>query len=448
MKKNIFILLVGLLSCQLVVFAQTGQENRIDIEIESDTTIVVRDLFGADCKLYGDKILSAEDKTKILSSADSLHTDTKHYTVYGGDGQWFSKRIKKLNPDNSQYIFKDSDRGVCIKFSYSDMADNPTIIRFYGAIHNNVLTERTNSTNGIKYWGADGWLPNKNQIYSVNVIKKSPNCESNDTSTPVQASVNSNENKSDITSGNNETIIQEIKDLCFSLRDEIYSELGWAIAGLFILFFIFIVIFIMSINKLDKKIKKLKPDENQSQRGSEDINVDKIKQAVISKIKSAELSQKISNEDIYSIVNKSDIQLYIQSVIAGKVEDYLRNKVNIPTPSNVGGIVQQTQIGQPKLRTTKVEYLADQNSFIISENPTYEIFEIYSVNGEFYYTIIDDSTLRRNLLSVIDAYTKCIEHRLDSLTPATVEVLKDGRLIKNGDMYVIDTNCKLQVSLK
>ncbi len=447
MKKNILILLVGLLSCQLDVFAQTGQENSIVVKIETDTTIVVRDLYGTDCKLYGDIILSAEDKIKNLSSADSLHTKTEQYSVYGGNGNLFDKRMKQLNPNNSQYIFRDENRGVYIKFSYSDMADSPMIIRFYGAIHNNVLTERINS-NKKKYWGADGWIPNKNQIYSVNVIKKSPNCESNDTSSPVQASVNSNENKSDITSGNNETIIQDIKDLCFSLRDEIYSELGWAIAGLIILFFIFIMIFIMSINKIDKKIKKLKPDENQSQQRSEDINVDKIKQAVISKIKSSELSQKISNEDIYSIVNRADIQLYIQSVIAGKVEDYLRNKVNIPTPSNIGGIVQQTQIRQSELRTTKVEYLADQNSFIISENPTYEIFEIYSVNGEFYYTIIDDSTLRRNLLSVIDAYTKCIEHRLASLTPATVEVLKDGRLIKNGDMYVIDTNCKLQVSLK
>ena len=159
--------------------------------------------------------------------------------------------------------------------------------------------------------------------------------------------------------------------------------------------------------------------------------------------------QRISNEDIYNVINRSDIQLYIQTVIAGKVDEYLRNnKITNPIPAGISsGSNQQPPVVQSELRTTKVEYRADNNCFVISENSQNKIFEIYSINGEYYYTIVNDSSIRKEMLGFITAFSGYVETRQASPIPSTVEVIRDGRLIKNGDMFIVDTNCILQVSL-
>ena len=446
MKKNIFILLVGLLSCQLTVFAQNSSVKTIDVEVEiySDTTIVVRDLFGADCKLYGDKIILEDDKSKELLSNDGNQKQKKSYTVYGGTNGGFEKRIKELNPTTSQYVVNNNEKGVCINLSYNTLINSPLNIRFYGAIHYSTLTEKTNS-NGDKYWSADGWCRNRETIYSVNIIKKSPSDRPNDKGS-IASDTAQIDNNTDIADNNFETIIQKH---CSSLRDEIYRKFGFVTAIVCLVILVSLFLFFICVKKIFNKIKKLKTEGSQSTQKSENINLEKIKQDVVSKIKSEELAQRISNEDIHSVVDRSDIQLYIQTIIAGKIDEYLRNnKIANPVPAGISsGSNQQSPVVQPELRTTNVEYRADNNCFMVSENPEYRIFEVYSANGKYYYTIINDSAIRRNLLSIIAAFSKCIDHRLDSPIPTTVEVIKDGQLIKNGDMYIVDTNCILQVSL-
>lgn len=444
MKKNIFILLVGLLNCQLAVFAQQPQKRTIDVEIYSDTTIVVRDLFGADCKLYGDKIILEEDKSKELLSNDGKQREKKSYTVYGGTNEGFEKRIKELNPSTSQYVVNDNKKGVCINLSYNTLINSPLNICFYGAIHYNTLTEKTNS-NGGKYWSADGWCRNKETIYSVNIIKKSPSDRPNDEGS-IASDTAQTDNNPDVADNNFETIIQKH---CSFLRDEIYREFGFVMAIVCLVILVSIIVFFICVKKIFNKIKKLKTEGSQSTQKSENINLEKIKQAVVSKIKSEELAQRISNEDIHSVVDRSDIQLYIQTIIAGKVDEYLRNNKianSIPTDIN-GSSYQQPPVVQPELRTTKVEYRADNNCFVISENSQNKIFEIYSINGDYYYTIVNDSSIRKEMLGFITAFSGYVETRQASPIPSTVEVIRDGRLIKNGDMYIVDTNCILQVSL-
>ena len=189
--------------------------------------------------------------------------------------------------------------------------------------------------------------------------------------------------------------------------------------------------------------------QTQTSSRTKEINIDEIKLSVISKIQSKDLSQRISNEDIYNVINRSDIQLYIQTVIAGKVDEYLRNnKIANPVPTgNSSGYNQQPPVVQPELRTTKVEYRADNNCFVISENSQNKIFEIYSINDEYYYTIVNDSSIRKEMLGFITAFSGYVETRQSSPIPSTVEVIRDGRLIKDGNMYIVDTNCILQVSL-
>ena len=415
MKKNIFILLVGLLSCQLTVFAQEPSVKTIDVEIKSDTTIVVRKLFGANCKLYGDIILLEADKTKDRASKDGKIRDKRTYTKYGGDKeQFFERYMKEANNGSEEYknyVSRNND-SIVISLKYDNFPDTVLKLNFYGVYFDPVLVKYTDGS-----WNSSGYNRDPNKKYCVSIIKQTPVIPG----TPVNP----------VNPVIPDTPVGLMELILILLFASIFIVLGWC------------------INKLNKRINTFINTQKQSPQKSEDVNIEKIKKDVISKITSDELVQKISNEDIYNIISRSDIQLYIQTVIAGKVDEYLRNnKIANPVPADINsGYNQQSPVVQPELRTTNVEYRADNNCFMVSENPEYRIFEVYSANGKYYYTIINDSAIRRNLLSIIAAFSKCIDHRLDSPIPTTVEVIKDGQLIKNGDVYIVDTNCILQVSL-
>lgn len=415
MKKNIFILLVGLLSCQLTVFAQNPSVKTIDVEIKSDTTIVVRKLFGANCKLYGDIILLDADKTKDRASKDGKIKDTHPYTKYGGDNeQYFERYMKEANNGSEEYknyVSRNND-SIVISLKYDNFPDTVLKLNFYGVLFDPVLVKNNDGS-----WNSSGYCRDLNNKYCVSIIKQTPVIPG----TPVNP----------VNPVIPDTPVGLMELILILLFASIFIVLGWC------------------INKLNKRINTFINTQKQSSLKSEDINIEQIKKAVISKTTADELVQRISNEDIYNVINRSDIQLYIQTVIAGKVDEYLRNnKIANPVPADINsGYNQQSPVVQPELRTTNVEYRADNNCFMVSENPEYRIFEVYSANGKYYYTIINDSAIRRNLLSIIAAFSKCIDHRLDSPIPTTVEVIKDGQLIKNGDVYIVDTNCILQVSL-
>lgn len=397
MKKNIFILLVSLLSCQLTVSAQSSTENSIDIEICSDTTIVVRDLFGTDCILYGD----------ITSDKNGR---------YGGDQRnRFENKIEELNYNGShKYIFYNNQKGICIDCKYDEMSYRNLKISLYGAIN--------------KGQTAPNWCPDTNTIYTINIIKK------------TNSSLIDSIGKRLIVLNNN------IKQHSESFNKANANLLNLAIVNLIII--CLIIVMIIRIRKIGKKVNNLKVNRSPVPQKSEDINIDEIKQTIISSIQSKDVVQQISNNDIYNIINRPETLSYIQNIIENRLEDYLRNKVNMPTPTNNDSVVQQPQMTQQELRTTKVEYRAENQCFIISEKSKNKIFEIYSVNNEFYYTIVKDASIRKEMLGFITAFPAYVETRQDSPIPSTVEVIRDGRLIKDGDMYKIDSKCKLQVSLQ
>lgn len=442
MKKNIFILLVGLLSCQLTVFAQEPSVKTIDVEIKSDTTIVVRDLFGADCKLYGDIISIGSDMNKVLASEKGEIQEARTYTKYGGESDYtFNSRMQKANGNEEykKYVSRN-ENGIVIKLLYNELPDTKLDLKFYGVLFDGVLKEKKNSNNET-FWGANEWYRDVKNIYCISIIKQKQIAAINDGAESKEKDIESS------VSGEAGELFASDVDSDGLNSNKPTNEFQILILLLLIIS-LFIVVFVR-INKLNKGINTLLKNPQQSTLKSETINIETIKQTVISKIQSKDLAQRISNEDIYNVINRSDIQLYIQTVIAGKVDEYLRNnKFTNPVPADIsGGYNQQPPVVQSELRTTKVEYRADNNCFVVSENSQNKIFEIYSINGEYYYTIVNDSSIRKEMLGFITAFSGYVETRQTSPIPSTVEVIRDGRLIKNGDMYIVDTNCILQVSL-
>lgn len=402
----------------------SASEKYKKIVVQKDTTIVISDI-------YPNKPIVGQI-TKWCSEGNVQSAPVlcgkKQENIYG-----------LINQELSHWLVYDELKGLKINVDYDELKQiGETSFSFQKAEYVNNKWNAKEDWYCIEIQAKDTDVHPSSEIESENITSPPKNdtiVESIDSETNKGKTISERkkkkEKKRDVNTENT-----------YSIKDVLLPVLFLIVLGLIIRLFV-------SVNKLRKEVKSFDVNKAKSSLKSEDINIEQIKKAVISKTTADELVQRISNEDIYNVINRSDIQLYIQTVIAGKVDEYLRNnKIANPVPADINsGYNQQSPVVQSELRTTNVEYRADNNCFMVSENPEYRIFEVYSANGKYYYTIINDSAIRRNLLSIIAAFSKCIDHRLDSPIPTTVEVIKDGQLIKNGDVYIVDTNCILQVSL-
>ena len=422
MKKYI-ILLVCLMSSTIA----SASENNKKIVVQKDTTIVISDIYPKK-SIVGQ--ITKWGKEGNVQSAQLLCGKTKE-NIYG-----------LINQELSHWLEYNELDGLKINVIYDELKQiGETSFSFEKAAYVNNQWKAMGDWYFIKIQTNDTDVHPSSESESENIT--SP--QKNDT---IVASNNSETNKGETTNSGRKQKTKrdeysfETTENTYSIKDVLLPVLFLIVLGLIIRLFI-------SVNKLRKEVKSFDVNKAKSSLKSEDINIEQIKKAVISKTTADKLVQRISNEDIYNVINRSDIQLYIQTVIAGKVDEYLRNnKITNPVPAGISsGSNQQSSVVQPELRTTKVEYRADNNCFVISENSQNKIFEIYSINGEYYYTIVNDSSIRKEMLGFITAFSGYVETRQASPIPSTVEVIRDGRLIKNGDMYIVDTNCILQVSL-
>lgn len=398
-------------------------------------------------EIYGDVIRNQKNQEKTISLRGNPSTTRKFSrNYYGGYKNRFYDNIKKYNPSlDSAYIRRIINRGdndnadIKIDCSWDDLTTDTLILKFSKAYYADTYTmDHQNNA----FW--DGWCPSDESFYIVKLYQY--RTESTPSHTPVspQSTTSNKILESESAEGITFDDIAGQNNPEFTLS---YSET--ILGSLTLICIVLIILLFIRINRLNRKINKANTYQPQTSSRTKEINIDEIKLSVISKIQSKDLAQRISNEDIYNVINRSDIQLYIQTIIAGKIDEYLRNnKIANPVPAGISsGSNQQPPVVQSELRTTKVEYRADNNCFVVSENSQNKIFEIYSINGEYYYTIVNDSSIRKEMLGFITAFSGYVETRQTSPIPSIVEVIRDGRLIKNGDMYIVDTNCILQVSL-
>lgn len=96
------------------------------------------------------------------------------------------------------------------------------------------------------------------------------------------------------------------------------------------------------------------------------------------------------------------------------------------------------------INTDDVKYHSDDNSFTL-EQTNMKIFRIYSKKGEYYYTIVDDLDVRKQLAAMLQELTKCLTYQTTEKAAERVEPVTDGKLIKVGDRFCVDDNNKLAV---
>lgn len=94
--------------------------------------------------------------------------------------------------------------------------------------------------------------------------------------------------------------------------------------------------------------------------------------------------------------------------------------------------------------TDNVKYHQDDNSFTLEQGGI-KIFRIYSKGGEYYYTIVNDSTVREELIGTLQTFEGCLTYQTTDGVAKRIEPVKDGKLRKDGNKFYVDVNNKLVV---
>ena len=98
----------------------------------------------------------------------------------------------------------------------------------------------------------------------------------------------------------------------------------------------------------------------------------------------------------------------------------------------------------PTIDTDNIKYHPDDNSFSL-EQTDIKIFKIYSKKGEYFYTIVDDSAVREEIIGMLQMFESCITYQTTDGVARRVEPVTDGKLRKEDNKFYVDANNKLVV---
>ncbi|UKK47317.1 hypothetical protein L6475_08775 [Prevotella sp. E9-3] len=116
----------------------------------------------------------------------------------------------------------------------------------------------------------------------------------------------------------------------------------------------------------------------------------------------------------------------------------------IATNSNLDSVANSVKKVEQTTDTDNVKYHQEDNSFSL-EQTDIKIFRIYSKKGEYYYTIVDDSAVREELIGMLQMFEGCITYQTTDGVAKRVEPVTEGKLRKDGNKFYVDVNNKLVV---
>lgn len=362
-------------------------------------------------------IATAQECVEISGETDTiidarvvlnLAADEYLYGEKGGKNDEFFKTHQVIpNKDiNGIKIYKE-DGKVLIHISSVDFNGSKTIT-LKKARHN-----------------SDGWYPDENSRLSLTIVKqqlkenatnkKEKTDSIDDKSTPMNLETNTLSHKDSLW----KTVLPYFIILviaiciCYILDKKLIAKAKRQILD----------DVIMRIDKSERKTQSQIQTHIQSKtiiQPREGINYDTINEIVDTKIKHA--LSRFSNSSVYS--EKTESKHYC-----------VESRKNSP-------IIQEST-----LNTDNVIYDMDRNTFRIGETDI-KIFQIYSQGGEYFYNIIGNPNIREEFVSMIASYANCISI-IDqgNLNAKSVEPVKAGKLIRNGNSFIVDQNNKLELRL-
>ncbi len=392
MKMRILTYIVCLV-CSIQMSA-TNQSGKSTINVDKDTTICLNKL-------------SEKDSLKYIYGTPYQNGNKTCY--YGGDeDKYFNKNVVEPNKNSGIFIDRNISDGIKLQVTYDSLNDTVSLIFPYAYYKNN----------------QDGWCPdstNKIKIELVKIFKKEDHEEGPD-STGDEPTTPSQESQSEVLS-----------------LDELLSKPYMAIFLILVIMLFFLLSLKIKLNKI------LKNNKNEGKGGELDKKIEIISEQ-LQKLKMTQLTEEDVNKLINKTISESTTVLSKDDIIK-----LINDKVATPitnTPINTNEIHHGTPVKKKKgvsINTDNVVYNWDNNSFSVGETEM-KIFRIFSRENDFFYTLIDNEGLRDELLGIISSYDNCVNVLANS-NGKHLTVEKEGKLIKDGNNFIVDSNNKLTLKL-
>lgn len=93
--------------------------------------------------------------------------------------------------------------------------------------------------------------------------------------------------------------------------------------------------------------------------------------------------------------------------------------------------------------TDDVMYNPNDNSFSLKQTDL-KIFRVFSRNGEYYYTIVDNPAVRREMTGLIQSFQNCISYIVTGHESVSIEPVTEGKLRKDGNKFYVVSKLKVK----
>lgn len=230
-----------------------------------------------------------------------------------------------------------------------------------------------------------------------------------------------------------------------------------------VIFLLFV--FLVALSRQQKKIVKFTEEKYEEMR----VRLEEIKSKTnnsyshpVKDVLSDSSKEKMtlpSKDDLLRLVSSSDFmplitkeletitesdgfhQLISECVTKAMRENNAQNDINVEIHSNndVQGMAIHTA------EYDNVVYDAVTNTFSITDNVPYRLFRIIEREGEYFFTLVDDPNVHKELFGVLGIYKQCTEVIQESSNPSTVDVADGGmgQLSREGDIFRVSRSIRL-----
>ena len=420
MKTKILAITV-LLCCLYTIYVFGAPEE--NYKVLSKNTITRIEVFG-DCEIVIAEI-APEGK-------NTIYGDNVNNTTYGGNKEkLFQRNQVKPNRDKEGIkIYRNKDKRVVLSVQYSKIFEETEI--------QIVTAEYKDSIQALQENALAGYFPGPS--FKISVKKGSMNGNADATTDADNVAPQSGGNtvhnaseteklQKDIDKLNQE-VSQLKKEIKYSDRYDILL-LFIALIGLSIGYFLF--------KKNRKYLKGL----------SEECS--DLKKVVNNKEKENRVQmdshQSTSQKDNGRVsMTDDDIKRFIVDQITSFLTQFSPStlQTTVAVSSNVDSITNPVKKEEQVINTDNVKFHQGDNSFTL-EQTDIKIFRIYSQEGEFYYTIVNDSAVREELIGMLQMFEGCLTYQTTDGVAKRVEPVTAGKLRKDGNKFYVDANNKLVV---
>ena len=344
----------------------------------------------------------------------------------------FSEKTAQLNNNPKGISFKRDDNGVATVVVDLSKINDKTIIKFYQAISKEITDTATKKKE-------IDWRPDVNKTFQVTISKDKStsddvaNIENNSASLPGSQTIHNTLDINEIR-GELEALNNEVGELKKGNNPQIFNIIPLLIALLITLligYFLYrqnrkvLIELSKECSDLRKVVDNWEKRNNtqavshqttqQKSKGKSSMTDDEIKRFIVEQIKSSQTH-------------------FSPSTL----------KPTIATNSNLDSIANSVKKVEQTTDTDNVKYHQEDNSFSL-EQTDIKIFRIYSKKGEYYYTIVDDSAVREELIGMLQMFEGCITYQTTDGVAKRVEPVTEGKLRKDGNKFYVDANNKLVV---